>query len=127
MSKVKNNIRSLILSPMAGFRTCTVKVAEWEGAEIKLREPSGKAWVEWREIMQPEEDSDKKQTASQIAHRNMQADIILFTDVLLDENDNPIFSDTDRKEIEQFYGPVHARLLKQALDLSSTQADAEKK
>lgn len=127
MSKVKSNIRSLILSPMAGFRTCTVKVAEWEGAEIKLREPSGKAWVEWREIMQPEEDSDQKQTASQIAHRNMQADIILFTDVLLDESDNPIFSDDDRKEIEQFYGPVHARLLKQALDLSSTQADAEKK
>jgi len=127
MSKVKNNIRSLILSPMAGFRTCTVKVAEWEGAEIKLREPSGKAWVEWREIMQPEEDSEQKQTASQIAHRSMLADVVLFTDVLLDENDEPIFTDDDRKEVEQFYGPVHARLLKQALELGSSQADAEKK
>ena len=127
MSKVKNNIRSLILSPMAGFRTCTVKVAEWKGAEIKLREPSGKAWVEWREVMQPKEGGDQELTASQIAHRNMQADIILFTDVLLDEDDSPIFSDADRAEIEQFYGPVHTRLLNQALGLSSTQADAEKK
>ena len=127
MSKVKSNIRSLILSPMAGFRTCTVTVAEWEGAEIKLREPSGKAWVEWREAMKSEEDGDQKLTASQIAHRNMQADIILFTDVLLDENDSPIFSDADRVEIEKFYGPVHTRLLNQALGLGTTQADAEKK
>ena len=127
MSKVKNNIRSLILSPMAGFRTCTVTVEEWEGAEIKLREPSGKAWVEWREIMSPDEEDERKPTASQIAHRNMQADVVLFTDVLLDDNDEPIFTDADRKEVEQFYGPVHARLLKQALDLGSSQADAEKK
>ena len=127
MSKVKSNIRSLILSPMAGFRTCTVKVTEWEGSEIKLREPSGKAWVEWREIMSPDEDDEQKPTPSQIAHRTMQADVVLFTDVLLDDNDDPIFTDADRKEVEQFYGPVHARLLKQALDLGSSQADAEKK
>ena len=124
MANAINNLRKLVLSPMAGFRTKTVTVPEW-GVDVHLREPSGKAWVEWREVMVV--DEDEKPTASQAAHRNMVADIILFTDVILDEENKPVFSDADRPEIEKFYGPVHNRLLKQALDLGSTQADAEKK
>lgn len=123
MSKVKS-LRSLVLSPMSGFRTSVVSVPEW-GIDVHLREPSGKAWVEWREIMSDE--GEEKQTAAQTAHRNMQADVVLFTDVILDEDNKPVFTDEDREEIGKFYGPVHARLLKQALDLSTSQADAVKK
>lgn len=132
MSKelLKNSIRALALAPMSGFRTTVIEVPEWEGAKVKLREPSGAAWVEWRQTINPDlsEDSEpEKLTAAQTAHRNMQADVVLFIDVLLDEDDMPVFTADDKAQVEAIYGPVHARLLKQALDLSTTSAVAEKK
>lgn len=127
---MKNALRTLALAPMSGFRTSVVHVPEWENVSVKLREPSGKAWLEWRQIINPEQDEgDGSQplSAAQIAHRNMQADVVLFIDVLLDENDQPVFADEDKPQVEEIYGPVHARLLKQALDLSTSSATAEKK
>lgn len=132
MSKeqLKNSIRSLALAPMSGFRTTVIEVPEWEGAQVKLREPSGAAWVEWRQIVNPELDDaeePQKLTAAQTAHRNIQADVVLFIDVLLDEDDMPVFTADDKPQVEAIYGPVHSRLLKQALDLGTSSAVAEKK
>lgn len=128
MANKKISIRSLALAPMAGFRTGITDVPEWGNVKVKLREPSGKAWIEWREIINPEADAEAEPlTPAQVAHRNMQADIVLFMDVLLDENDEPVFGDSDREVVAEIYGPVHARLLKQALDLGMDQATAEKK
>ena len=128
--QLKNSIRSLALAPMSGFRTTVIKVPEWEGARVKLREPSGAAWVEWRQIVNPDlgdAEEQQKLTAAQTAHRNMQADVVLFIDVLLDEDDLPVFNSEDKPQIEAIYGPVHSRLLKQALDLGTSSVDAEKK
>ncbi len=127
---MKNALRKLALAPMSGFRTSVVHVPEWDNVSVKLREPSGKAWLEWRQIVNPEQDEgDESQplSAAQVAHRNMQADVVLFIDVLLDENDQPVFTAEDKSQVETIYGPVHARLLKQALDLSTSSATAEKK
>lgn len=90
---MKNALRALALAPMSGFRTSVVHVPEWENVSVKLREPSGKAWLEWRQIVNPEQDEgDESQplSAAQVAHRNMQADVVLFIDVLLDDNDQPV-------------------------------------
>ncbi|KID05292.1 phage tail protein [Hafnia alvei] len=127
---MKNALRALALAPMSGFRTLVVSVPEWENVSVKLREPSGKAWLEWRQIVNPEQDEgDESQllSAAQAAHRNMQADVVLFIDVLLDDNDQPVFTAEDKSQVEAIYGPVHARLLKQALDLSTSSVAAEKK
>lgn len=125
----QSSLRTLALAPMAGFRSKTVTVPEWDGVQVKLREPSATAWVEWQQVISPD-DNEKEQeslSASERALRNKNADVVLFIDVLLDDEDMPVFTAADRHQIEQIYGPVHARLLKQALDLSTTMAEAEKK
>lgn len=124
----RNPLRALALAPMAGFRSKIVAVPEWENAKVKLREPSGEGWLEWQQIINPDpEGKEENLTAAQRALRNKSADVVLFIDVLLDEDDMPVFTVEDRPQVEQIYGPVHARLLKQALDLSTSQAAAEAK
>ncbi|WP_275371735.1 phage tail assembly chaperone, partial [Xenorhabdus bovienii] len=59
--------------------------------------------------------------------RNVRGDVVLFIDVLWDEDGEPVFSADDADTVAGIYGPVHARLLHQALDLMTSQADAEKK
>jgi len=123
-----NPLRALALAPMAGFRSKVVSVPEWEEAKVKLREPSGQAWLEWQQIINPNPEGEPETlTAAERALRNKSADVVLFIDVLLDEEDMPVFTAEDRPLIENIYGPVHARLLKQALDLSTSQAAAEAK
>lgn len=132
MSKVKSavSLRTLALAPLSGFRKKVVTVSEWGDAAVTIREPSSTGWIEWRQIMSPDVPDGQepvKMTPAQMAHRNIQADVILFIDVLLDENDQPVFKEEDREQVESIYGPVHSRLLKQALELSTTAEAAEKK
>jgi len=123
-----NPLRALALAPMAGFRSKVVSVPEWEEAKVKLREPSGQAWLEWQQIINPNPEGEPETlTAAERALRNKSADVVLFIDVLLDEEDMPVFTAEDKPLIKNIYGPVHARLLKQALDLSTSQAAAEAK
>lgn len=129
MEANKLSLKALVSAPMAGFRTKSVTVAEWEGAAVVLREPSSLAWVEWRQIIKPGEDeaAGKPPSAAQEARRNIDADVVLFIDVLLDEDGKHVFTAEDKELVAGIYGPVHARLLKQALDLSTSPEDAEKK
>ena len=132
MSKVKSavSLRTLALAPLSGFRKKVVTVPEWGDAAVTIREPSSKGWIEWQQIISPdvpEGQEPVKLTPAQMVHRNMQADVILFIDVLLDEDDQPVFTEEDRGLVESIYGPVHSRLLKQALELSTTAEVAEKK
>lgn len=132
MSKVKSavSLRTLALAPLSGFRKKVVTVPEWGDAPVTIREPSSKGWIEWQQVINPEVPEGQepvKMTPAQTVHRNMQADVILFIDVLLDENDQPVFKEEDRGLVESIYGPVHSRLLKQALELSTTAEAAEKK
>ena len=52
--------------------------------------------------------------------------MVLFIDVLLDENGERVFSDEDQEQVSKIYGPVHSRLLAQALNLGMSQEEAGK-
>ncbi|WP_318386402.1 phage tail assembly chaperone [Enterobacter sp.] len=124
----QSSLRSLALAPMAGFRTKTVTVPEWESATVKLREPSAQAWLEWQQVLNPKQEQEEPEnlTAAERALRNKSADVVLFIDVLLEQDGSQVFTEEDKAQVEQFYGPVHSRLLKQALDLTTSAADVEK-
>lgn len=118
------NIRELALSRLSGFRNKPETVKEWGGAKIILREPSAEAWLRWQEIVK---GSEEELSVSEKAMRNLRADVALFVDVICDENQAPVFSPEDAEEVQSVYGPVHSRLLKQALDLITSSDDAKKK
>jgi hypothetical protein len=60
-----------------------------------VREPSGDAWVKFREFLTPPElpegEEPVKLTSAQEFMRNKDADVILFIDVLLDEEVTAFF------------------------------------
>lgn len=124
------SLRALALAPSGAYRTKETIVPEWDGAKVILREPSGQAWTDYQALLNPEVPDGAeptKLTPSETFIRNRAADVILFIDVLLDEEGQPVFSGEDRDEVAQIYGPVHVRLLQQALALGVSQEDAEKK
>ena len=125
MANVLKDVRALALARMAGFRHKSVFVPEWEGAKIILREPSAEGWLRWQEIVRPELDGEELGLVER-AQRNLKADVTLFIDVLCDGDKQPVFSLEDTDEVTASYGPVHSRLLKQALDLITTADEAKK-
>lgn len=129
MSNPKSSLRTLALAATSAYRTKIVTVPDWGGVKVTLREPSGEAWVTFREFLDttPDSDDESPLSATQKFLRNKEADVILFLDVLLDETGARVFSEDDRTTVAEIYGPVHARLLRQAIDLGMTQDDAEKK
>jgi hypothetical protein len=125
----QNSLRNVALTASKAYRTKEVPVPEWDSARVTLREPSGDAWVKFREIVNPEmpEGEEAPQlTKTQKFLRNKEADVVLFIDVLLDENGDRVFSDDDQAQVTKIYGPVHARLLAQALGLGMSQDEAGK-
>ncbi|EIO5452624.1 phage tail protein, partial [Salmonella enterica] len=112
------SIKELALSRQSAFRHTSVNVPEWDGVTIMLREPSAEAWLHWQDVIKPG-DAESELSVSERAHRNLRADVTLFIDVLFDEEGQQVFSKDDFAEVEAVYGPVHARLLRQALNLTT--------
>ncbi|UAN59908.1 phage tail assembly chaperone [Serratia sp. JSRIV004] len=131
MAVKKSDLKALASAPMSGFRTKPLKVPEWGGAKVILREPSPAGWGQWCEIMEPEEPKEGAKAVelsiTEQTQRNIRADAVMFIDVLLDEDQTPVFTREELDEVVGFYGPVHSRLLKQALALQTSPEDAEKK
>ncbi|HDG5237324.1 TPA: phage tail protein [Klebsiella pneumoniae] len=132
----KPSLKALALAPMAGFRKKEVSVPEWDNAKVIIREPSAEAWIRWQGIASPEphkppEGQDPQEapelTPSERAFRTLRADVTLFIDILLDTDLQPVFTVDDTEQVEAIYGPVHSRLLKQALDLIRDADDAKAK
>lgn len=124
------SLRDLALAPSGAYRTKEVSVPEWGDIKVTLREPSGQAWVDFRALLSPElpEGTEPpKLSPTEIFIRNRDADVILFIDVLLDETGSQVFSPEDKEQVSEIYGPVHVRLLQQALALGLSQESAEKK
>ncbi|HEL3420813.1 TPA: phage tail protein, partial [Escherichia coli] len=92
---------------------------------VVLREPSAEAWLRWQEIVKTGDD-DTPLSVAERARRNLEADVELFIDVLCDTGMQPVFSADDREQVLAVYGPVHARLLRQSLELI-TDAEVIKK
>ncbi|MFW5408260.1 phage tail assembly chaperone [Pectobacterium brasiliense] len=122
----KKSIKSLALAPGAGFLTKSIEVPEWEGVKVILREPSAEAWLRWQDAIKTDDDSESV-SVSERARRNLHADATLFIDILRDEDGEPVFSVDDAEEVESAYGPVHSRLLRQALDIINDAEIAKKK
>ncbi|EIX9711370.1 phage tail assembly chaperone [Klebsiella pneumoniae subsp. pneumoniae] len=132
----KPNLKALALAPMAGFRKKSVTVPEWDNAEVIIREPSAEAWIRWQAIANPEQPKTEEGqeapespelTPAERAFRSMRADVTLFIDILLDTDLQYVFTVDDTEQVEAIYGPVHSRLLKQALDLIRDADDAKEK
>ncbi|MFW5386637.1 phage tail assembly chaperone [Yersinia sp. 2542 StPb PI] len=130
-AKKKFDLKSLVSSAHAGFRTKRVPVNEWDGASVVLREPSLEGWGRWREIMASPEtktgENEVQLSISEETQRNIRADAVMFIDVLLDEDLQPVFAVNELEKVISFYGPVHARLLRIAMGLATSPEDAEKK
>lgn len=120
-----SNLRKIALAATSGFRTKEITVPEWEDVTVTIREPSAEAWLQWQDIIKPHEEGEQL-TPAETAHRNMRADVVLFINILL-EDGKPVFTLEDLEEVAAVYGPVHARIVKQALNLSLTPDEAEKK
>ncbi|AGE94809.1 TPA: phage tail assembly chaperone [Citrobacter farmeri] len=120
------SIKELALAKMSGFRHKIIPVPEWGGVKVVLREPSGEGWLRWQEIAKAGTDEEEV-SVSEKAHRSLCADVALFIDVLCDADKQPVFSQEDEEQVREIYGPVHSRLLKQALDLITSAEDAKAK
>ncbi|CNE63420.1 Phage tail assembly chaperone [Yersinia rohdei] len=128
----KKDLRALATAPLAGFRHETVTVPEWDGAVVILREPSAPAWMRSISYIKNNEGDEQggEQTEPDIEARiisNAMADVLLFVDVLLDEKGVRVFNDDDVNTVVGSYGPVHSRLLRQAMALSKNDIEAAEK
>lgn len=85
----QNSLRNVALTASKAYRTKEgITVPEWDGVKVTLREPSGDAWVKFREIVNPqlaEGEEAPTLTEAEKFLRNKEADVVLFIDVLLDE------------------------------------------
>ena len=132
---MKKDLKTLALARLSGFRHKTVKVPEWRNVSVVLREPSAEAWYLWQEVLNGDgEDDDNDgdtgdEPLSVVAktRRNLEADVTLFCDVLCDTDLQRVFTPDDREQVLAVYGPVHARLLRQALELIADAESARKK
>ncbi|EBG8067289.1 phage tail protein [Salmonella enterica] len=125
-----SNLREVATAPLSGFRHKEITVPEWKGAKVVMREPSAAAWIRWREVLKIEGEEGEENaalSAEEQAARNLNADVTLFIDSFCDTNNQPVFTPNDHDEVANIYGPVHSRLLKQALDLISTPEETQKK
>lgn len=108
------SLKKIIAAKNSGFRTKTVTVPEWGGITVILREPSVGAWSHWAETLRGIENSEN--TVDKHVQRIV-AEAKLFASTLCDEKGNVIF-DSEFDDLITNYGPVHSRLLNQALELS---------
>ncbi len=122
----KQSLRELALNTAMSFRTKKVFVPEW-GIDVLIREPSSKTWLECQIYLNNEKEEKTQATDIEKARKGMIADIILFTDILLDENEQQVFTISDRDLLIEKYGPVHSRLLRQSMDMMMSTEEAGKK
>lgn len=121
------DLKTLALARLSGFRHKTVKVPEWGNVSVVLREPSAEAWYLWREVLNGDDAGDDPLSVVEKPRRNLEADVTLFCDVLCDKDMKRVFTADDREQVLAVYGPVHARLLRQALELITDAESARKK
>lgn len=123
----KVELKALASNPLSGFKHKKVTVPEWENAEVIVREPSAGAWLAWQEKSEALKNGAETLTLAEKAQLQLEADVVLFMSVFCDEEGAPVFPAEDQQAVLGFYGPIHARLVRQALDLLTPAADIEAK
>lgn len=110
------SLKDKAIQKNAGFRQKNIVIPEWEDARAIIREPSVHAWLIWQETLSEVNDNLPK---VDIRKSHIKADAYLLASSLLEENGDLVFeSEKDIDDLIKAYGPVHSRILKQALDLS---------
>ncbi|KFF50456.1 hypothetical protein GY26_01840 [Gammaproteobacteria bacterium MFB021] len=122
MVKQKPDLRGLALSPLAGFRHETVKVDEWGGVSVVVREPSASDWVAWQQKLAELTGQDVTHENASTLAANAESDsnyldATFLVRLLYDGTGARIFDDADADELASIFGPVHGRLLHRAMAL----------
>ncbi|OVB26564.1 phage tail assembly chaperone [Escherichia coli] len=89
--------------------------------------PGAGAWFLGREVLKGGGEDTIPVWGGEKPRRNLEADVTLFCDVLCDTDLQRVFTPDDREQVLAVYGPVHARLLRQALELIADAESARKK
>lgn len=113
------NLKKLIAAKNAGFHTKKITVPEWGGITVLIREPSVKAWTQWAETIRALQECKNSEEKNR---QRIEAEAKLFASTLCDEEGNVIFED-NYDDLITNYGPIHSRLLNQALELSDISDD----
>lgn len=113
----KADLKAMASHPLAGFKHKKVPVPEFDNAEVILREPSAGAWLAWQEKYEKLKIDAESLSVAEKAQIQLEADVLLFISVFCDEDGYPVFAAEDEEQVRNFYGPVHSRLVKEALDL----------
>ena len=124
---MKKDLKTLALARLSGFRHKTVKVPEWGNVSRGRREPWEGVWLLRRGGRNGDGEDDDTRSVGAKTRRNLEADVTLFCDVLCDTDLQRVFAPDDREQVLAVYGPVHARLLRQALELIADAESARKK
>jgi hypothetical protein len=131
----KPSLKALALAPMAGFRKKKSPFRSGITPKSSFVSHQQKPGFAGRALPARNHPNHRKGrspeapelTPSERAFRTMRADVTLFIDILLDTDLQPVFTVDDTEQVEAIYGPVHSRLLKQALDLIRDADDAKAK
>jgi hypothetical protein len=81
-----NSFRNMALTASKAYAQNLASRSRMGWRKVTLREPSGDAWVKFREIVNPqiaEGEEPPQLTEAEKFLRNKEADVVLFIDVLL--------------------------------------------
>ena len=132
------DIKKLASSPLSGFRHKEVPVPEWGNVKVIIREPSAPDWAQWQSALRGKVAVENEDAATnselgeaQDLNLGIEIEAMLFSAILYDTKGLRVFTADDLGGLIQHYGPVHTRLLNEAIQLAGIGGkpleDAEKK
>lgn len=120
----KADLKALASKPLAGFKH---KEIQFGDEKAMIREPSAGAWLAWQDKIKELDHENGEMPLAEKAQIQLEADVLLFMSVFCDEDGHPVFDAADEEQVRGFYGPVHSRILKEALDMLTPVAQVEAK
>ena len=130
------SLKALILDPLKGGAHETLKVPEWDGAEVIVRAPTAGDYTAWRQAIREDagigESDDEKAAQAKVQDTDLtRASAQLLVRVLYERQGKAtvrrVLSDADVPALAASWTRVHARLMNKALDLSGLNTEDEAK
>lgn len=107
------SLKTLISNPVLGRRFKIITVPEWDNAKVRIVEPDSNAWFKAKQLL----PDDSKTGSDDGLAQGVKSDAELFIRCVLNEDGTVIYDAVDDSLLTA-YGPVHSRILRQALDLA---------
>lgn len=127
MATKQSNIRALATDPLVPFKHERVTVAEWDNAELIVRQLTAGDWVDYRVAIsaardaagvEPGEDSDRPINV-------IKATALVVVRTLFDTSGKRVLFDSDADGVAASFSEVHGRLADKAFELSGIKASAD--